>query len=174
MNREKARELLGTPSPKYSGVRSIDTLVEGPARIRRTLRILIVDDEAAVGRGNEKAVRVIDAGLQAKGIMLKLETTLVIGGPEAIDKIRNSEAFDLIISDYNMPHASGLDVLHAAKDKCIGTKVVFFSAEISDLEKSQVMHDGAEAVFKKPVPIETIYKMLMDLFDDSREQAESG
>ncbi len=64
------------------------------------MKILCADDE-------ELLLKIISLELEAN---LDCELVLVGNGKDAIEKLSSGEEFDLVISDYNMPHCTGGDV----------------------------------------------------------------
>ena len=128
----------------------------GPNRTQRTIRILIVDDDPPVLRAHARVVSGLNKIFEQNGLALSVVVQPILGGPNAIKEINDSEPFDLIITDYHMPKATGLDVLRAAKKKDTRTKVLIFSGEISELESIEAKASGADGVFIKPIPSDII------------------
>ncbi len=81
----------------------------------------------------------------------------VSDGLRAIGAIGQT-SFALIITDYHMPHASGLDVLAAARARDPSTPVVIVSAQLH-LEP-QVLAAGAAAFLAKPFTIEQLAALV--------------
>ena len=74
----------------------------------RTLRVLLVDDHAEV--------RSTTAALLAD---LGHAVTEAANGPEALDTLKGGDCdYDLVISDYAMPHQSGTEFLREAREHC--------------------------------------------------------
>jgi CheY-like chemotaxis protein len=78
------------------------------SKAARELRILLVDDHAEVR--HTTAVVLADLGHSV---------VQAANGKEALEALRNGECdFDLMISDYAMPHLSGTEFLREARELC--------------------------------------------------------
>jgi CheY-like chemotaxis protein len=74
---------------------------EAPAPlVRQRARVLIVDDDCAVGRALERTLRAHH------------EIVLLLSAKEALTRIAGGERFDVIVSDLMMPELTGME-LHA-------------------------------------------------------------
>lgn len=100
-------------------------------------RVLVADDE--------------------KNIRLALAETLAsmatvdeaVDGRQAIDKL-TATTYDLILSDFKMPHADGMAVLQASAEVCPDVPVVMITAH-GDIETAvQAMQAGAAGFVEKP------------------------
>lgn len=78
--------------------------------------VLVVDDDPVVRRATARLVR--HAG----------HRTVEADGPEALEAIRVDGPIDLVLSDYDMPDISGLDVFEAAAQ--VGLPFVFHTGNI--------------------------------------------
>ncbi len=82
----------------------------------RSPQLLIVDDK-------ENMRTLLKDALDGKGY----EVTTAKDGAEAIALIADA-VYDLVITDFNMPHANGLEVLKAAKSRSTATEVILITA----------------------------------------------
>jgi CheY-like chemotaxis protein len=83
------------------------------------LRVLVVDDDAAV-----------------RGLLLRLlasrghDVSLAAAGDEALARLGAGERFDLVISDYELPGADGLEVVARARER--GARTLLVSGALDD------------------------------------------
>ena len=104
-------------------------------------KILVVDDKE--GMREMLAVALSEQGYE-------IETAS--NGIEAI-KILHEKAFSLIITDYNMPGATGIDVLRAARESAPDTAVILISAFGTVEIAVEAMRLGARDFISKPFPV---------------------
>ena len=90
-------------------------------------KILIVDDDSDV-------IFSVVEGL--KSITKNYEFTQVLGGKEAIKKIK-SQVFDVVLLDIMMPDVDGWTVAAAIKENknAAETKIIFLTAKTDDMSK---------------------------------------
>ena len=106
-----------------------------------SLRVLVADD---IG-----TVRAVVRNLL---VSLGVDGTFVYEAPNGAEaiKIIESEELDLIVTDWNMPHASGIDVLHAARDRSEELPVVFLTSKNHRDEVLSAVAAGANDYILKP------------------------
>ncbi len=90
--------VLLTATNEIEGRRA--TAVPHPSRPGRRGRVLVVDDEAAIGRVIERTLR------------REHEVTCVLNGHDALKLISGGQRFDVILCDLMMPQMTGME-LHA-------------------------------------------------------------
>lgn len=115
-------------------------------------RILIVDD-------NAKIRKIIGDVLSHRGC----DTTVVSDGAKAIELLEsisnnNSELFDLVISDIQMPDRNGYEVFSCARKHCPDVPVILMTGFGYDPHHSIVRasQDGLQSVLFKPFEIELL------------------
>ncbi|MDF1808193.1 MAG: response regulator [Phycisphaerales bacterium] len=115
-------------------------------------RVLVVDD-------NQKIRKIIGEVLTHRGC----ETTVVSDGSQAIQLLEeisenNGQAFDLVISDIQMPDRNGYEVFSAARKNCPGVPVILMTGFGYDPHHSIVRasQDGLQSVLFKPFEIELL------------------
>jgi CheY-like chemotaxis protein len=110
---------------------------EPTVRPARKLRVLLVDDHAEV-RSTTAAV------LQDLGHHV-VEAS---NGAEALEALRTRDCeFDLMISDYAMPHLSGTEFLREARELCPEVPALIITG-----------YAGAEAISDRPEGVEILLK----------------
>jgi CheY-like chemotaxis protein len=82
-------------------------------------------------------------------------------GTEALQRLRGEPgAFDIVITDYNMPGLSGLDVARELADLCPGTPVYISSGYITEELLSKAQAAGVRGVLQKQNTLEDLLPML--------------
>ena len=113
-----------------------EALFEAPARLHP--RILLVDDEPVV--------------LSVTTTILHRSNYRVIqvrSGEAAIERLQ-SEAFDLIMTDFRMPGKSGIDVVLAARQAHPRIPVVLMTGRIDDVPPWMRWGESAVPIILKP------------------------
>ena len=104
-------------------------------------RILLVEDERAVRVAVGRTLA--DAGC---------EVTSCQDGPAALEVLRSSTGFDLLLTDVVMPGGlSGLDVAAAARERVEGIAVVYMSGYSADAVANRGVVEPGVPVLHKPV-----------------------
>ncbi|MFZ0480256.1 MAG: response regulator [Terriglobales bacterium] len=120
------------------------------------MNILIVDDSKAMRMIVRRTLR--EAGYA--GHELK-EAGNGVGALEAI----KSESFDLILSDWNMPEMSGLELLQKLKNDGTQVKFGFVTSESSAEMKVKAIEEGALFLITKPFTAETFRSALQPILN---------
>ncbi|OIQ20569.1 MAG: response regulator [Bacteriovorax sp. MedPE-SWde] len=121
-------------------------------------KILIVDDEKSVQFLYEKVFKkeVKDG---------EFELIFSISGEDALEKIKNEDenAFQLIISDINMPGLSGFELLKEVKG--IRPELsVFMSSAYTDTERQSLAKElGADDYITKPVDFVALKEKMLSV-----------
>lgn len=104
-------------------------------------RLLLVDDDPAV--------------LEAEAATLALlgyQVTTAPGGPEALEILRaQPEAFDLLITDYNMPRLKGSELALAAGELRSGLPIILCTGYTGMIDESTAEALGITALLLKPL-----------------------
>ncbi len=103
------------------------------------MRVLLVDDSNTINRLNESVVR------QLEGV----HCTIATNGVEALDFI-DSEEFDLILSDWNMPGLDGLGLLQGVRIRSSSVPFVMVTTECERGQVVQAVAAGANDYLVKP------------------------
>ncbi|MFP4622771.1 MAG: response regulator transcription factor [Gemmatimonadota bacterium] len=118
--------------------------------------ILVADDEPYIGRI----------------IQMKLEggpyhVELVHDGREALERLRSDEAFDLVLLDIMMPHASGLEVLEQVRSlpHRESTPVIMLTAKGQEADRERAAEYGATDFLTKPFSPKKLLARIDELFD---------
>ena len=107
-------------------------------------KILVAEDEPTLREGIATAFR--ERGWQV---------TEAADGAEALARLED-EVFDLVVSDYKMPHRNGLDVVRRCKMINDGTAVIVMTAYGTVESAVEVMKAGAHDYVLKPFELEEL------------------
>lgn len=118
--------------------------------------MLVADDEPYIGRI----------------IQMKLEdgpyrVELVHDGRAALERLRTRDAFDVILLDIMMPHASGLDVLAELRKlpHRTDTPVIMLTAKGQEADREIAAEHGATDFLTKPFSPKKLLARIDELFD---------
>ena len=129
-----------------------------------TERILVCDDEASLR--------------EMLAILLKrhgYEVDQASGVRDAFTQLGKEDAYDVVITDLNMPDGSGMDVLDKARERDVNTQVVMVTAFGSTELAVDAMRRGAYDYIQKPFKntelLATLEKALEKraIVDENRE-----
>jgi two-component system, chemotaxis family, chemotaxis protein CheY len=115
------------------------------------MKILVTDDSRAMRMIVLRTLR--QAGFAGHDV-LEAEN-----GKEALSMARSQKP-DLILSDWNMPEMSGIDLLKALRGSGDTTPFCFVTSEGSDEMRAQAEQAGALGLIAKPFTAETFVDML--------------
>lgn len=127
----------------------------GVLPIRRRARLLVVDDVIAIHR-------IVERGL---GDVFNL--TFAEDGMQALELIRTSARFDVILTDIAMPNLDGLDLheqLRALYPE-LAQRTVFMSGTAGDPRVREALDELNLRVFSKPFAVTQLKAHLVDLLD---------
>src|SRR5438132_11058979 len=110
----------------------------------RTLRILIVDDDAS-----QRSL--LESFLTTQGF----EVVPVASGEQALEVLRREE-ISLMISDVRMPGISGLETLRRARKEHAVLPVLLVTAYADIREAVGAMRDGAVNYLTKPIDLDEL------------------
>jgi len=126
----------------------------------KQMRILIVDDFASMRQ-------IVRKSLSALGFDNVLEAA---GALDAVRKIENGEEFDLIISDWNMPNMTGLELLTYIRgsEKMGRVPFLMITAEAQRENIIQAAKAGVSQYIVKPFTAEALQQKLDSIFHKLR------
>ncbi len=121
-------------------------------------RTLIVDDSSVMRKIVERALR--QAGIDS------LVVHEAGNGTEALDLLR-AKAFDLILSDINMPSMDGLEFLRQLRSQNLAphVPVVMITTESSEEHVRQAIQAGAQGYIRKPFTAEQVKERVLPLLN---------
>jgi len=113
------------------------------------MRILVCDDDDVV-------LKVVQLTLQDKG-----EVVLARDGWEAMQFLKNSAPFDLIITDIHMPHYNGDAILKFVRaEQGLNTPIVMLSSDGEEEVIAMALKEGVNDFIVKPINAEKLLKKV--------------
>ncbi|HNT28260.1 MAG TPA: response regulator [bacterium] len=76
--------------------------------------------------------------------------------------------FDLVITDYHMPFASGIDLIRFVRDKHPGTAIIMITGYASVEGAVEAIKAGAEEYLSKPFTDDELLTMVDRIFEKRR------
>lgn len=147
--------------PKFGGEMKKKTRIEIKAskdvpRGKGNERILMVDDEVELV---ESGIRVLKwMGYQVQG---------VTNPSEALEMIRNQpQNFDLIISDFSMPHMNGIQLAEEIKRINPGIPIILLTGYSSDVPKKQTKSTVINGFITKPISKNQLAVIIRKVLDE--------
>jgi two-component system chemotaxis response regulator CheY len=119
------------------------------------MKVLVVDDS--------KAMRLIVIRTLRQAGFDKLTIEEACSGKDALDRIK-ANAYDAILSDWNMPEMTGIQLLEALRAGGYRGRFAFVTSEASDEMKARAQTAGAHAYVTQPFTAELFQKSLGGLF----------
>lgn len=107
-------------------------------------KLLIVDDEKSIA--DILCETFEDEGIPSKSLY---------NGNDAFNYIKDHPEIELVLSDIQMPHGNGIDLLNKVQQLESAPKVVFMTG-YSEYSKSDLLEKGAIQVFSKPVNLDEL------------------
>ena len=116
----------------------------------RAARVLVVDDEPAVGRTIKRLLGEPH------------EVTVLIDGKEAIDLLTSGAGFDVVLCDLTMPEVSGIEVYRAAVkcDSRLGSIFVFMTGGTFTASARQFLDELPNERLDKPFDVEAVRELV--------------
>ncbi|SBS32128.1 Chemotaxis protein CheY [Marinomonas spartinae] len=139
---------------------AVDLIVEEEIDLElfdpRTLRVLVVDD-------SKMARKHVSRTLNTMGIE---QIQLAENGRQAIEKL-NTEEFDLIVTDYNMPEMDGKELTDAVRQNpaIAHIPILMVSSNSEDSQLSNIAQEGVDAICGKPFEPGTVRQLLAQILN---------
>lgn len=121
-----------------------------------SLRVLVVDDSRMA---RKVVVRVLtNLGMQ--------DITQAADGSEAIELLKDN-IFDLVVTDYNMPEVSGLELTEYIRQSEVHSHVpvLMVTSEANDAHLQNVAQSGVNAMADKPFEPENVKRLLVSILE---------
>ena len=122
------------------------------------MKMLVIDDEKNIQRLFEQRFRRERRSGQ-------IEIDFVFSGREALDYLENNKegGLKMILSDINMPHMSGLDLLKIIKEKYPDVKVLMITAYGDEENRRKASEFGADDYLTKPIDFNDLKERVFSL-----------
>ena len=119
-------------------------------------RILVADDEPHIRR-------ILVTFLEAAGFGVDT----VADGAAALERLRDSEPYDLMVLDILMPEASGFEVLAEVRslERAEPLPVLILTAKGQDADREKAFDLGADAFLTKPFSPKKLLAKINEILD---------
>ncbi|MDT8406912.1 MAG: response regulator [Methylococcales bacterium] len=118
-----------------------------------SLRVLLVDDSTTSRKHISRILN--NMGIE--------QITTAENGKQALDIFQaEEEAFDLIVTDYNMPEMDGQELVNHIRHDMHNNyiPILMVTSEANRARLNQVQQDGVAAIFDKPFDPQTVKEIL--------------
>ena len=113
------------------------------------MRILVCDDDEVI-------LKVVKLALQDKA-----EVVLARDGWEAMQFLKNTNPFDLIITDIHMPHHNGDEIVRLVrKEQKLNTPIVMLSSDGEEEVIAMAIKEGVNDFIVKPIDEAKLLKKI--------------
>lgn len=128
----------------------------------RLVQVLVVEDDIHIGRL---------IGLAMPALRIPYRFTNVMSAIEALE-LWKKEAFDLLLTDYNLPGMNGIQLISELKRHGMNVPMVLFTAYGSPEIEREARKAGVAAYLTKPFDIDELIDTIRVLLP--AEEAEAG
>ena len=127
-------------------------------------RIIAADDEAHI-------LHIVSMKLRNAGY----EVITAVDGEEALD-LCQTEQPDMLITDYQMPYMSGLELCKELRrsDQTKGIPALMLTARGFDIESDEMVEAGITAVLAKPFSPREVLQRVKELIGEPNEVTVAG
>src|SRR5262245_6380161 len=120
------------------------------------MRLLVVEDE-------QKVASALQEGLEDEGY----EVTVASTGEEGFARV-NSETFEIVLLDLNLPERDGLEILAALRQRRLETRVLVLTARDTLDDRVKGLNSGADDYLVKPFAFEELLARIRALIRRGR------
>ncbi len=120
------------------------------------LRILLADDDPAIGRSLRRLLEQIGHSVEVR-----------TDGQAALEAYKNGE-FDFVLSDLAMPGMGGLDLLRELRAYDPEVRVLILTGQTASGQLQEAMRLGAADVLRKPFELEEVLRAMRSAYHRSR------
>ena len=112
----------------------------------------------------------------ARGLMAPYELNIdsVTSGPEAIEKIKAGNVYDIIFMDYMMPEMNGIETARHIMDMGYKNPIIALTANAISGQENIFLDNGFADFITKPVDIRQLNMVLNKFVRDKHFQAAAG
>ncbi len=119
--------------------------------------ILFLDDEPSLARIGTRRLT-----------MLNYKVAEFTDPREALNHfIKHSEKIDLVVTDFTMPHMTGLDLARTLYQVKPNIRIILLTGFVDDMDEKRMQTSGIRRVLRKPVTIDELGQAVRDTLDES-------
>ena len=97
------------------------------------------------------------------------DITTANDGKQGVDMFStNQDAFDLIVTDYNMPVMAGQELIQFIRQEMGNTliPILMVTSEDNEMRLNNIQQSGVSAICDKPFEPQTVKEMLFRVMDE--------
>jgi PAS domain S-box-containing protein len=122
--------------------------------------VLLIEDEESLARVGER--RLLSLGYRA---------TVMTDGVQALEAFRAaSQDFDIVVTDYSMPHMTGIDLARALRTLRSDIPVILVTGLMEELPPERTKAAGIHRVLKKPVTAHELARAIHEVLSGTTLQ----
>jgi signal transduction histidine kinase/ActR/RegA family two-component response regulator len=121
-----------------------------------SLRILLADDDPAIGRSLRRLLEQIGHSVEVR-----------TDGQAALEAYKSGE-FDFVLSDLAMPGMGGLDLLRELRAYDAEARVLILTGQTAGGQLQEALRLGAADVLRKPFELEEVLRAMRSAYNRSR------
>jgi CheY-like chemotaxis protein len=119
-------------------------------------RILFVDDEPALAKIGARRLT-----------MLNYRVAEFTDPRQALSHFtQHSEEIDLVVTDFTMPHMTGLDLARTLYQVRPNIRIILLTGFVDDMDERRLEASGIRRVLRKPVTIEELGQAVRETLDE--------
>jgi CheY-like chemotaxis protein len=150
---EGAKKVKSPNEVEFGSEESVSRLRAGPmVKAARSGRVLVIDDEAAVGRTIQRLLGD------------RHEVVVVTSGAQAMELFEAGSEFDVILCDMSMPEMTGIEVHErvVARRPELADRMVFMTGGSFNARTREFFETSAPARLDKPFDLEALRSLVRD------------
>ncbi len=122
-----------------------------PVSLTKTLKLLVVDDDASLREIAYKAL-----------LLRGHEVQMAESGFEALQLVRENGPFDAVLTDLGMPGMNGFEVAHEVKALHPETVVILTTGWAAELDTNKMRESGVDRTVHKPFDVEQVLQLIAE------------
>ena len=89
-----------------------------------------------------------------------IKPDFALNGLEAVEKVKDSNIYDIIFMDINMPVMNGIEATNILREKGVDTPIIALTANALEGDKELYLSEGMDNYLSKPIDIKELEAIL--------------